>query len=211
MTENTIKLLIIDDHPIVTEGLKLILQGQSEIVVANHALTGAQALDLLKAEHFDVVLLDISLPDISGVDLCKQIRKDYPQLKILVLSTFSDRSMIMQMLQGGAMGYLFKNTQSEELIRAIKTVSDKRIYLGEEVQRAMSDYSPANEEEIPVLTRREKEILQYIADGLISTDIAGKLFISPLTVETHRRNLMQKFQVSNSPALIKKAMHLKLL
>jgi DNA-binding NarL/FixJ family response regulator len=108
------------------------------------------------------------------------------------------------------MGYLFKNTQSEELIKAIKLVNDKLFYLGEDVQKTMSEYV-ADEEEIPVLTRREKEILLHIADGLITSVIAEKLFISPLTVETHRRNLMQKFHVSNSPALIKKAMNLKLI
>jgi DNA-binding NarL/FixJ family response regulator len=210
MTTKKIRLLIVDDHPIVTEGLRLILQDQPEIVIANHALNGAKAMSLLKEEQFDVVLLDISLPDMSGVDLCKHIKKEHQHIKVLVLSTFNDRSVILQMIQSGAMGYLFKNTQSEELIKAIKLVNDKLFYLGEDVQKTMSEYA-ADEEEIPVLTRREKEILLHIADGLITSVIAEKLFISPLTVETHRRNLMQKFNVSNSPALIKKAMNLKLI
>ncbi len=210
MTNRQIKLLIIDDHPIVTEGLKLILQNQPGIVIANHAFSGTEAMSLLKEESFDVVLLDISLPDMSGIDLSKYIKKEHQHTKVLVLSTFNERSMIMQMIQSGAMGYLFKNTQSGELIKAIKMVNDGLFYLGEEVQKTMSEYS-GDDEEIPVLTRREKEVLLYIAEGLITSVIAEKLFISPLTVETHRRNLMQKFRVGNAPALIKKAMNLKLI
>ena len=210
MTNRQIKLLIIDDHPIVTEGLKLILQNQPGIVIANHAFSGTEAMSLLKEESFDVVLLDISLPDMSGIDLSKYIKKEHQHTKVLVLSTFNERSMIMQMIQSGAMGYLFKNTQSGELIKAIKMVNDGLFYLGEEVQKTMSEYS-GDDEEIPVLTRREKEVLLYIAEGLITSVIAEKLFISPLTVETHRRNLMQKFRVGNAPALINKAMNLKLI
>lgn len=211
MHDAKIKLLVIDDHPVVAEGISTILRNHSEIFIVAYASTGALAMSFLKTHDADVVLLDINLPDRNGIDLCRQIKKEYNHINILVLSVFNERSAIMQMLQNGAMGYLSKNTQAEELIRAIKTVNESHVYLGEDVQKSMSDYSMVDPEEMPVLTRREREILKYMAESLTSSEIAARLLISHRTIETHRRNLMHKFNVNNSIGLMKKAIGFKLI
>ncbi len=210
MNHQKIQLLIIDGHPISAEGVKAILRNHNEISILGCANTGAIAMSFLQALYVDMILLDINLPDICGIDLCRHIRKEYSNTAILVVTTFDDRTTIMKVLQNGAMGYLFKSTQLDELITAIKTVNKRRVYLGEDVQKAMNDYSPADPEEIPVLTRREREILKYMGEGLASSEIAARLLISQRTIETHKRNLMQKFNVKNSIGLIKKATGFKL-
>lgn len=211
MINQPINLLIVDDHPIVVTGLRSILNNEEGIAIVAHALDGASAMNYLKEYDIDIVLLDINLPDISGIDLCKQIKKQFSNVQVLALSTFNDRSTVMNILQNGAMGYLLKNVQAEELVEAIKTVYARRLFVAADIQKMLSESAAEAAIEIPVLTRRELEILKYIADGLVTTQIADKLFISPLTIETHRRNLMHKFEVNNSPSLIKKAMKLRLI
>ncbi len=211
MNVSALSVLIVDDHPIVVEGLRSLLQNKPEVSIAHSFTNGADVLPFLSENDVDVVLLDISLPDISGIDLCRQIKKAHPDTKVLALSNHSEHSMIAQMLQSGASGYLLKNAPADELLKAIEGVTTQKVFLSNEVQKVLLQAYSNTQDAAPLLTRREREVLQWLANGHTTNAIAEGLFISPLTVETHRRNLMQKFEVSNVAALIKKAVDYKLL
>ncbi|SFP93543.1 response regulator [Parafilimonas terrae] len=210
MYSKKIEIIILDDHPLVHEGIQHILQQHSEIEVLGSFINAEDALNFLKENSADLILLDINLPDINGIELCKTIKQLYHGIKIIALSNHNERLIIAKILQNGASGYVLKNASSKELIQAIKDAMDGKLILNDEVQKILAT---ANNEiaEAPHITRREKEILQCIAQGLTTAQIAEKLFISPLTVETHRRNLMQKFEVNNAPALIHIAVELKMI
>lgn len=197
--------VIIDDHPVVLQGLRYMLEGQEHMEVLACFTTGKEALEYLRRQEVSVVLQDIGLPDTSGIELCCEIKMLQPDVKVLVLSNYNERSIIFESLKNGASGYLLKNTAPDILMQGIKDALDGKLVLSEEVQAIMTQPAPADLSVPPRLTRREKEILQYIADGCTTAEIAEKLFISPLTVESHRRNLMQKFSVNNAPGLIKMA------
>ncbi len=200
--------MIVDDHPMVIEGLRALLADQDDIVITHTCTLGEAAFELLGKEELDVVLLDINLPDISGTDLCERMKKAFPTLRILGMSTYSEPSLIYQMIQNGAKGYLLKNASADELIRAIHLVYAGKVYFSPEVQRILAEFSIKDK---PQLTRREREVLALIAEGTTTQQIADKLFVSPLTIETHRRNLMQKFGVNNAPAMIRAALEQKLI
>lgn len=203
--------MIIDDHPMVIEGLRSLLADQPDIHILYSCTVGKEAFRLLNEvsdRRVDVVLLDINLPDISGTDLCAGIAVAFPSIRILGMSTYSEASLIYQMIQHGAKGYLLKNASADELVRAIHLVHDGQVYFSPEVQKILAEFSIKDK---PQLTRREKEVLKLIADGITTQQIAEKLFVSPLTIETHRRNLMQKFGVNNAPAMIRAAIENKLL
>ena len=203
-----IDVVIVDDHPMVVEGLKSLLSNFDTLRATHTFTNGREAYAYLSAAGSQVVLMDINLPDINGIELCGQLLAANPALKILGISTYNDPSMIKQMVQKGARGYLIKNASGNELCTAIETVYYGKTYFSADVQRILAESSLKN---IPHLTRREKEILRLIASGETTQQIADRLFVSPLTVETHRRNLMQKFSVNNAPALIKMAIDHKLL
>lgn len=201
---DTIQLLLVDDHQMVLEGLRSLLRQYEDIEIIHSFTNGVDALAFLEHRRADVILLDINLPVMNGFELCKLLRKKYPATKIIALSTHNERSMITRMLQNGASGFLSKSSGGQELAEAIRTVHGNGIYLGWEIQQALG--TPAADTVIlPHLTRREKEVLALIAAGQSTQQIAESLFISFLTAETHRRNIMQKFNVSNVAALIKVA------
>lgn len=206
-----ISLLIVDDHPVVLEGMKALLL-DSEMVQVKACCSNAQsALAFLETEVVDVVLLDINLPDISGIDVCKQIKQKYPGTHIVAISNYNERSMITKMIQNGATGYVLKNAGAEEILNAIKAVVNKKVYLSQEVQQSLFEAALEDPLELPKLTRREQEVLRCIAEGKTTVEIGDTLFISPHTVETHRKNLMQKFEVSNAAALIRVATQYQLI
>ncbi len=197
-----IKVIIVDDHPVVMEGLSSLLSGTESIEVAGCFTNGTDAIYFVERNETAVALLDITLPDINGIDLCLAIKKIDPSIKIIAISNHSERSIILQMLQNGAGGYVLKNTSREVLVNSIMNALDGQLVLSPEVQAILAQPGASDVKQIPNLTKREKEILKLIAEGFITSQMAEKLYISPLTVETHRRNLMHKCEVNNAAALI---------
>ncbi len=194
-------LFIVDDHYMVIEGIRSLLQYEQDIEWLGHATTAASCLAYLRLQQPDVIFMDVNLPDKSGVDLCKEVKELYPAVHVLGLSTFNQQAVIRNMLDNGASGYLLKNATKNELLGAIATVIAGRDYLS--LEAALSLRKPADE--TPVITRREKEVLLLIAGGLTNAEIAEKLFVSIPTVNTHRKSLLEKFGVNNTAMLIGKA------
>lgn len=204
-----IKLLIADDHQVLIEGLVELLNGFEHIEIVKTVNNGQQVLDALNDHNIDVILLDINMPILNGLDACKKIKQKYPDTKVLALTTLDKGSFIQQMLKNGASGYLLKNTSQDELITAIETVYRGETFINEQTNKillnSLMNQKP-NEAFIPTLTRREKEVLDLIAKEMTTNEISEALHISLNTVETHRRNLIQKFNVRNSVGLVREAM-----
>ena len=207
---NPIHVLIVDDHAMVREGLKVLLEPLEYVAVVAVAVNGAEALAAARQHRPDVVLLDINLPDLSGIDVCQQLTAAQPGIKVLALTTFNERLYVTRMMQAGAAGYVLKNALPEELAEAITKVFAGKKYFSEEVQNLLLQ-APAEITATPLLTRREKEVLAAIADGHTSQHIADTLCVSLLTIETHRRNLLTKFGVNNTALLIRQAGQMGLL
>jgi DNA-binding NarL/FixJ family response regulator len=195
------KLFIIDDHYMVIEGIRSLLQNEKSIEWMGHAMTAESCLAFLRNQQPDVILMDINLPDKSGIDLCKEVRERYPSVFVIGLSTFNQLSFIQKMMENGASGYVLKNATQDELMEAIATVMKGSEYLAEEVSQTLLKGDSVT----VVLTRREKEVLELIAEGLTNNEIAEKLFVSVTTVDTHRKNLLTKFDAKNTATLISKA------
>lgn len=206
-----ISVFIVDDHPVVVEGLRSVIERLEDHQVIGTAPNAVEAIELLKKAEADVLLLDINLPDISGIDLCRKVRKEFPHVKILGISTFSERSYISRMIENGAMGYLIKSASAEEIAEAISTVMQGRLYMSLKMEHLLQPSGILPTHHLPDLTKREKEVLRHIADGLTNNEIAKKIFVSPSTVDTHRKNMITKFQVSNTAALIRLAVENHLL
>ena len=204
-----IKLLIADDHQVLIEGLVELLNGFEHITVSHTATDGKQVLEILKNNPIDVILLDINMPVLNGLDTCKKVKQKYPETKVLALTTLDKGSFIQQMLKNGASGYLLKNTSQDELISAIETVHRGETFINEQTNKillnSLMNQKP-NESFIPTLTRREKEVLDLIAKEMTTAEMSQSLHISLNTIETHRRNLIQKFNVRNSVGLVREAM-----
>lgn len=201
------KVFIVDDHYMVIEGIRSLLQNEKYIEWAGHAMNAVSCLAFLQRQQPDVILMDINLPDKSGIELCKEVKEKYPYVFIIGLSTFNQQSFIQKMMDNGASGYVLKNATQEELMEAIKTVVKGKIYLSVEASQTLQK----NEATSIVLTRREKEVLELIAEGMTNNVIAQKLFISPTTVDTHRKNLLAKLEAKNTASLIRMATQLQLI
>lgn len=197
--------LIVEDHPIVTESVLRLISDSGVPVVCLCASTGVKGLGFLNGQHVDIVLLDISLPDMSGIDFCKEARQRFPDLKILAITSMAQRHVVENMLENGANGFVLKTSDSGAIIEGMKAVLDGKSYLGVGVKDLLErKYNPSDD--VPVLSKREIEVLRLIADGLTNQEIGEKLFISPLTVDSHRKNLLLKFGAKNTASLIKIAM-----
>lgn len=204
-----INILIADDHRVLVQGLTELLNGVDHISVTQTASNGQEALDLLNDHPIDVVILDINMPVLDGLEACKRITAKYTNTKVLALTTLDKGSFIQQMLKNGASGYLLKNTSQEELILAIETVHNGETFINAQTNKILLDSimkQKSNEAFIPTITRREREVLDLIAKEMTTQEMSEALFISTNTVETHRRNLIQKFNVRNSVGLLKEAM-----
>jgi DNA-binding NarL/FixJ family response regulator len=201
-------VFIVDDHYMVIEGIRSLLQKEKTIELVGHAMNAASCLSFLQMHQPDVLLMDINLPDKSGIDLCKEVKDKYPSIFIVGLSTFNQQSFIQKMIANGASGYVLKNATKEELMEGIRTVMKGKLYLSDEASQSLQKKNNGN---IPVLTRREKEVLGLIAEGMTNNEIAKKLFVSSTTVDTHRKNLLAKFDAKNTALLIRSAAQMQFI
>jgi DNA-binding NarL/FixJ family response regulator len=200
-----ISVYIIEDHPIVIDGIRTLIQDSGFASFAGSAQSAAEALKNLPSIEAEVVLLDINLPDMSGTELCKILRSKFPELKILALTTYLQRDFVDKMLENGALGYVLKNAPASEILEGINAVASGEKYLCEEVTKLIRK----QDSDTLFLSRREIQVLSLIAEGYTTKEIADKLFISTLTVETHRKNLLTKLNARNMVSLIKIAMDYK--
>lgn len=191
----------------VIEGIQSLLKDEQGIDWMGHATNAASCLAFLQKQLPDVILMDINLPDVSGIELCKAVKEKYPSVFVIGLSTFNQYSLIEKMMDNGASGYVLKNATREELMEAIHAVLKNKTYFSREAAQTMR-----KDESIKiVLTRREKEVLELIADGMTNNEIAQQLFVSVTTVDTHRKNLLAKFEARNIASLIKMAVTMKFI
>lgn len=208
-----IKVILVDDHQLVRDGIKALLAGMEGIEVTGEASSGTEMLALLNSNAPDVALLDISLPDISGIDLCRKIVSQYPEIKVLFLSMYTTEDYIFNAIKAGAKGYLPKNISRNELFNAVKEVSAGNEYYSETISNIiLKSYirkakTPDDElqDSGEVLSKRETEVLRCFAEGLNNPQIADKLFISTRTVESHKNHIMQKLNLKTQVELLKYA------
>lgn len=203
-----INLLIADDHTMFLQGIVSLLEQEPEINVVGKAVNGIEALEIIKSQNIDLIILDISMPEMDGIELSKILKKEYPAVKILIVSTHSNASIISRLIRIGVNGYLLKNAEKSELLKAITTIAEGEDYFSEETEEKHLSNSLKIEKQVSNLTElssREKEILVLIAHEYNTAEIAEKTFISLNTVNTHRRNLLSKLNAKNTAGLVKYA------
>lgn len=214
MSKKKINVFLVDDHQIVRDGIKSLLLDSTEISITGEALNGKELMEKIGQAKPDVILMDISLPDISGIELTRQITQFYPEIKIVILSMYTQEEFITNAIAAGAKGYLPKNTTQQELLNAIITVHNGKEYYNDTVSkiilenyistvRKSKDTETEKDEEN--LSIREKQILKLYVEGMSNQQIADKLFISIRTVESHKNHIMQKLGVKSIVELVKYA------
>jgi two-component system, NarL family, response regulator NreC len=212
-----VRVLLADDHTILRAGLKMMLNAQPDIEVVGEASDGRQALEEAVRLQPDVILMDITMPELNGIEATRQIKKLLPDTRILVLTMHENEGYLFQMLRAGASGYMLKEAADTDLISAIRVVSSGRFYLSATAQSMMvSDYlqrvnTGEERDSYSALTEREREILKLVAEGYTNNQIAERLFISPKTVDTHRTHIMDKLNLHSRAELVKYAMRRGLL
>jgi DNA-binding NarL/FixJ family response regulator len=211
------KILIADDHSMVRDGVKNLIRQNKEYTVIGEAANGRQAIEQFETLAPDLLILDISMPDLNGMEVAREVLHKNPLASIIILSMYDDEEYVSRCLEIGVKGYVVKNESGSELEYAIKSVLQGKNYFSRQAQDVIfKKYSHAvtkkkQREELIRLTPREIEIIRLIAEGLTSQQMADKLFISPRTVETHRANLMKKVGVKNAIELVKKVQQLELI
>lgn len=202
-----IKLLIVDDHRVLVEGLNKLFDNSDTVDVIGVAYSGKECRNALRKELPDVILLDINLPDVSGIDLCKEIKTENPEIKIVALSSFNEYTIVRRMIENGASGYVVKNAMPEEIILSVETVANNEIFMCEEIDLLMR-----NRSNNPIwLTPREKELLKYIVEGLTNHEIAEKMYLGVETINSYRKNLLIKLGAKNTAVLVRMALEEKLV
>lgn len=212
-----INILVVDDHQVLIDGLKALLENVDGMTITHEALNGQSAIDILNT-HDDIqaVLLDINLPDINGYEVCKKIKKHFPQVKVLALTMHNEPGFITQMVKAGADGYMLKNTGQNALVEAIKTIANGGKHFSQKVTEMLltgmqNPKKIKSTSVIQKITRREKEVLELIVEEFTTDEIATKLFISNTTVISHRKSLLRKLDAKNTAGLVRKALEYKLL
>ena len=198
-----IKIFIIDDHQLIIEGIHALLEGEKEIEWLGSAKAPDELMAFLKKKQPDVLLMDINLPQKNGLELCKEVKQKYPAIHIIGLSTTDQQSVIRKMLENGASGYLLKDALKNEIITAIETVVKGKSYVNYSVSEILKN--KLVNLELPMLTRREKEVLELISEGFTNQEVADKLFLDITTINSHRKNMLTKYGVKNTAALVKLA------
>lgn len=212
-----VKVLIADDHAMIRDGVRSLIKQNKELMVVGEAQSGRETLQKFHDLKPDLLILDISMPDLNGMEVSREILSSDPDAKIVILSMYDDEDYINRCLEYGVKGYVVKNESGGELDYAIKAVLQGKNYFSRQAQNVIFKRHSQNvtkkkqKEEDIHLTQREKEIIQLIAEGLTSQQMADQLFISPRTVETHRANVMKKIGVKNAVELVKKAQQLEII
>jgi DNA-binding NarL/FixJ family response regulator len=196
-----IQVFIVDDHQMIVEGIRSLLEGEKEIEWMGSARTPEDLMAFLGRSQPDIILLDVNLPQRSGLELCLEIKQQYPGIRVIGLSTSDQPSVIRKMQDNGASGYLLKDAGKQEIMTALREVSKGRSFVSFSVAEALKKKTP--NDQLPAVTRREREVLGLIADGLTNQEIAAKLFLSIDTIDSHRKNLLTKFNAKNTAALVK--------
>jgi DNA-binding NarL/FixJ family response regulator len=205
------RIVLVDDHPIVRDGIKALLVGHEDYFLAGEAADGKELLDKLPDLNPDLVILDISLPRMSGIEITKILSEQYPEIKVLILSMHTGEDFIFNAIKAGAKGYLPKNTTRKELIDAINSLVAGDIYFNDAISNTIlksyirkAQNNEANEKDTATaLSPREAEILKMVAEGLTNQEISNKLFISIRTVESHKNHIMQKLKLRTTVDLVK--------
>jgi DNA-binding NarL/FixJ family response regulator len=205
-----LRLLLVDDHQLLIDGLKALLANDDRFIIAGESLRCKDALELVKHTTIDIIITDINMPEMDGIAFTSAIRRFNPDVKILALSMYGEKSTIVQMLDAGVNGYMLKNTGRDELVNALLHIASGKKFFSEEVAAELNRPDPIDQYR-ELLTSREREILKYVAQGKSHTEIGELLFISPRTVDTHRTNMMRKMEVNSIAELIKVAIQLKLV
>lgn len=214
LSMESVKILIVDDHPMIRLGIRSILNNVEHLNVADEANNGREALEKLAKDNFDLVIMDIKMPEMNGIEATEEIVKLHPSTKVLAISMFDEQRYIVKMLQAGALGYVLKNTGKNEMVNAINSIMAGESYFSQEVSNIMMsqfmtrgslNQTLESKNDI-ALTKRETEIIRMISEELTNSEIADRLGISSRTVDTHRRNLLQKLDVKNTAGLVKYAM-----
>ncbi len=212
-----LQIAIADDHAMFVDGIESILKNEKTIKVVDRCFDGHSVFQMLKRQKIDVLLLDINLPDISGIEVAKKLNTEFPEVKIIALSMYNEESIVSEILKNGALGYVLKNTGRDELIQAINTVSQGQTYFSKDVTETIMGSllkKPNVKKSLfraPKLSIREKQILSLIVKEYTTQEIGERLFISLKTVETHRSNLISKLNVRNTAGLVRAAIELNLL
>ena len=206
----SIKILIVDDHNLVSEGIARIIISDQKYRVVAQLTSGAEAIEFVKNNPVQIVIMDINMPGLDGITATKEIKKIVPEIKIIGLSMLSDFGTIHKMLESGADGYLLKNISGDELFTALSQVLEGKTYLNTELQQLFLK-GMRDQKNIPLLTKKEKEVLNLIAAGLTNKDIAIKLKIGEETIKSHRKNIMNKFDIHNTAELVRFAIEHQLI
>ncbi|WP_373720102.1 response regulator [Bacteroides heparinolyticus] len=202
-----IQVLIVDDHFILVDGLKRLINDSGFAEVCHTALTGKECMNYLRVASPNVIFLDINLPDANGVDMCKEIKSRYPEIKIVALTGFGEYALVNQMLANGANGYLLKNAMPEEILLSIEMAMDGKQFLSEEIDILMRKRAI----NCIWLTPREKELLKLIMQGNTNHEIADKMCLGVETVNSYRKNLLLKLGAKNTAVLVRMAIEEKLV
>lgn len=216
---STIRIFLVDDHQLVRDGIKALLNSSGEISILGEASTGRECFEKISKEQPDILILDISLPDTTGIEITRKVTELYPMMRVLILSMYTDEDFIFNSVKAGARGYLPKNTSREELLEAIRTIYDGEEFFADSISKIMlRSYVRKAKEEDPsaqwgsaTLTGREIEILRLFAEGYINKEISDRLDISIRTVETHKNHIMKKLELKSSVDLIKYAIRNKIV
>ncbi len=204
-----INIIIADDHQMFIDGIKSLLEPQQDIAIVGEALNGTDLMAILRKVQADIVLMDINMPGMDGVEATRQIRKEHKEVKVLAVTMYNTREFVARLLGAGASGYILKNTGKEELLAAIHALKNGSTYFSEAVTKRIMESLQGKRSSIfdgvIELTVREKEVLKLIALEHTSQEIAKKLFLSVNTIETHRKNLLSKLNLKNTAGLVKYA------
>jgi DNA-binding NarL/FixJ family response regulator len=205
-----IKIILADDHQIVRQGLRTLLEKEADMQVVAEAEDGRSAVRLIREVPADVIIMDVAMPDLNGIEATRQIISEFPKMKVIALSMYADRRFVVNMLKAGASGYLLKDCAFEELARSIRLVLANKTYLSPGVTDVVvKDFvhgsSDANASVFSVLSAREREVLQLMAEGRTTNQIAGNLHVSVKTIETHRQQVMNKLKIHSVAELTKYA------